>query len=172
MQWTRRLRVCFVLHVIGAAPLMCNVDRSTPMQRLRHLFCTMGILSFLFGGCDKQPDSPNKATTQTMLPAQISYSQLDITERFDDHLHLKPEDWISTVPLNKSVRNGKGLPPIDASADEVYKAAERLSQFRESISISSDGVYCPVCHIANTQLAKLRTPCPKCGRALLKFGWD
>ena len=110
--------------------------------------------------------------TQTMPPGEISYSQFDITERFDDHLHLKPEDWISTVPLNKSVPKGKGLPPVDASADDVYKAAERLSQFRESISIPSDGVYCPVCHIANTQLAKLRTPCPKCGRALLKFGWD
>ncbi len=142
------------------------------MQRLRHLFFTMGILSSLFGGCGKQPAPASKATAQTMPPGEISYSQLDITERFDDHLHLKPEDWISTVPLNKSGPNGKGLPPVDASADEVYKAAERLSQFRESISIPSDGVYCPVCHIANTQLAKLRTPCPKCGRALLKFGWD
>ena len=132
----------------------------------------MGILSFLFGGCSKQPDSPSKATTQTMPPGKLSYSQLDITERFDDHLHLKPEDWIATVPLNKSVPDGKGLPPVDASAEEVYKAAARLSQFRESISIPSDGVYCPVCHIANTQLAKLHTPCPKCGRALLKFGWD
>jgi len=142
------------------------------MQRLRHLFFTMGILSFLFGGCGKQPPPPSKATAQTMPPGEISYSQLDITERFDDHLHLKPEDWISTVPLNKSVPNGKGLPPVDANADEVYKAAARLSQLRESISIPSDGVYCPVCHVANTQLAKLRTPCPKCGRALLKFGWD
>jgi hypothetical protein len=97
---------------------------------------------------------------------------VDITERFDDHLHLKPEDWIATVALNRSVPNGKGLPPVTASDDEVSNAAVRLSQMRESISIPSDGVYCPVCHIANTQLAKLRTPCPKCGRALLKFGWD
>ncbi len=107
-----------------------------------------------------------------MSPDEIYYSQLDITERFDDNLHLKPEDWISTVPLNKSVPNGKGLPPVDASDEEVYEAAVRLSQFRESISIPSDGVYCPVCHIANTQLTKLHKPCPKCGRALLKFGWD
>ena len=148
------------------------LGHATPMQQLRHLFCTMGILSFLFGGCGKQPTSPSKAKTETMPPGEISYSQLDITERFDDHLHLKPEEWILTVPLNKSVPNGKGLPPVDASADDVYKAAVTLSQFRESISIPNDGVYCPVCHIANTQLAKLRTPCPKCGRPLLKFGWD
>jgi len=83
----------------------------------------MGLLSFLFGGCGKQAAPQSKATTQTMPPGEISYSQLDITERFDDHLHLKPEDWISTVPLNKSVPNGKGLPPVDVSADEVYKAA-------------------------------------------------
>ena len=142
------------------------------MKRLRDLFCTMGILSFLFGGCGKQAAPQSKAATQTMPPGEISYSQLDITERFDDHLHLKPDDWIQTVALNKSVPSGKGLPLVDASADEVYKAADRLSKMRESISIPNDGVYCPVCHIANTQLAKLRTPCPKCGRALLKFGWD
>jgi hypothetical protein len=132
----------------------------------------MGILSFLFGGCSKQRNSQSKATTLTLPPGELSYSQLDITERFDDHLHLKPEDWISTVPLNKSVPNGKGLPPISASDEEVYQAAASMSELREAISIPSDGVYCPVCHIANTQLAKLHAPCPKCGRALLKFGWD
>lgn len=138
------------------------------MLRFHHLLCTMGLLSFLFGGCGKQP-APK---TQTMPPGEISYSQLDITERFDDHLRLKPDDWIQTVALNKSVPSGKGLPPVDASADEIYAAAERLSKMRETISIPNDGVYCPVCHIANTQLAKLRTPCPKCSRPLLKFGWD
>ncbi len=132
----------------------------------------MGLLTFLFGGCSKQPAAQSKATTQMVPPEEISYSQLDVTERFGDNLHLKSADWISTIPLNKSVPDGKGLPPVDASADEVYKAAEKLSHFRESFSIPSDGVYCPVCHIANTQLAKLHTPCPKCGRALLRFGWD
>jgi hypothetical protein len=106
------------------------------MQRLRHLFCTMGLFSFLFGGCGKQPSPPSTATPHMMPPGDISYSQLDITERFDDHLHLKPDDWIQTVALNKSVPSGKGLPPVDVSADEVYKAAERLSKMRESISIS------------------------------------
>ena len=132
----------------------------------------MGILSFLFGGCSKQPVSQSKSAPQTLPPGEISYSQLDITERFDDHLHLKPDDWIATVPLNKSVSSGKGLPPVSASDDEVYRVAERLSRFRESVAIPNDGVYCPVCHIANIQLAKLHTPCPKCGRPLLKFGWD
>jgi hypothetical protein len=37
--------------------------------------------------------------------------------------------------------------------------------------IPSAGVYCPVCHIANVDLGRLRTPCPQCGRPLLKFGW-
>jgi hypothetical protein len=115
-----------------------------------------------------------KAKPQTLPPGKISYSQLDITESFGDNARLKPEEWIATIPLNKTTPNGQvsGLPPVDASDEEVYEAASRLSQFRESISILSDGVYCPICHIANTQLDKLRTPCPKCGRALLKFGWD
>ena len=115
-----------------------------------------------------------KAATQMMPPGQISYSQLDITETFGDNERLKPEDWISTVPLNKMTPDGQasGLPPVEASDEEVYTVAARMSQIRESIPISSDGVYCPVCHIANTQLAKLHTPCPKCGRPLLKFGWD
>ena len=64
-----------------------------------------------------------------------------------------------------------GLPSVHASEEEVYEVASKLSLFRESIPIPNDGVYCPICHIANIDLAKLRTPCPKCGRALLKFGW-
>lgn len=142
------------------------------MQLTKHLFCTMGLLSFLFGGCDKQPAPQSEPTVQTMPPGEISYSQLDITERFDDNLRLKPEDWIATVPLNTSSPNAKELPPLNATADEIYLAGARLSQLRESIPVPNDGVYCPVCHIANTQLAKLRTPCPKCSRPLLKFGWD
>lgn len=107
-----------------------------------------------------------------MSPDDISYSQLDITENFDDHLRLKPDDWIQTIPLNQSVPSGKGLPSTTARAVEIYEVADRMSKIRESISIPNDGVYCPVCHIANTQLTKLRTPCPKCGGELLKFGWD
>ena len=115
-----------------------------------------------------------QATAQKMPPGQISFSQLDFTESFGDNLRLKPEDWIATTPLNRTIPSGQasGLPPVDASDEVVYAVASRLSQIRESIPIPNDGVYCPNCHIANIQLAKLRTPCPKCGRALLKFGWD
>lgn len=104
----------------------------------------------------------------------ISYSQTDITEAFGDNEHLGPDDWIPTVPLNAMTKNPEsmGLPPAGAGADEVYQAASKLSELRESIPIPSDGVYCPVCHIANVDLGKLRTPCPQCGRRLLKFGWD
>lgn len=104
----------------------------------------------------------------------ISYSQVDITESFGDDEHLGPDEWIATSPLNATMVNPEsmGLPPAGAGPDEVYRVACRLSELRESIPIPSDGVYCPVCHIANVDLAKLRTPCPQCGRILLKFGWD
>jgi hypothetical protein len=114
----------------------------------------------------------SKAKVQTLPPSEISFSQLDITETFGDNARLKPDDWVSTSPLNKMSPNGKGLPPVDADAEMVYEFASRLSKLRESIPIPNDGVYCPICHIANIQLSKLHTPCPKCGRALLKFGWD
>ncbi len=115
-----------------------------------------------------------KPVTQTMPAEQVSFSQLDITENFGDNERLKLEEWISILPFTKTTPNGQamGLPPVDASDAEVYEVASRLSKLRESISIPSDGVYCPICHIANIELAKLRTPCPKCGRPLLKFGWD
>ncbi len=113
-------------------------------------------------------------TTQMISPKDISYSQLDITETFGDNERLQPEDWIPTVPLNSMAPNSQdsGLPPVDASDEEIYAVAATMSQIRESVSAPSDGVYCPVCHIANIQIEKLRSPCPKCGRALLKFGWD
>jgi hypothetical protein len=104
----------------------------------------------------------------------ISYSQVDITERFADNRRLGKDDWISTTPLNSRTRNPEsaGLPAPDADSEEVYRVASKLSALRESVPIPDDGVYCPVCHIANVDLGRLRTPCPKCGRELLKFGWD
>lgn len=104
----------------------------------------------------------------------FSYSQVDITESFGDDQRLGPDEWIPTAPLNATTPNPEsmGLPPADAEKDEIYRIASRLSELRESIPIPNDGVYCPVCHIANTQLFRLRTPCPQCGRKLLKFGWD
>jgi hypothetical protein len=104
----------------------------------------------------------------------ISFSQVDTTETFGDDQRLGPDEWVSTTPLNVSIKNPEsmGLPPLGASTDEVYLVAAKLSKLRESIPIPNDGVYCPVCHIANVDLRKLRRPCPQCGRPLLKFGWD
>jgi hypothetical protein len=114
------------------------------------------------------------ATAKTAPAEAISYSQLDITESFEDNPGLTIGDWISTVPLNEMTSNvqATGLPSVEASKEEVYEIASKLSHLRESIPIPNDGVYCPICHIANIDLTKLCTPCPKCGRALLKFGWD
>lgn len=104
----------------------------------------------------------------------MSFSQIDLTERFGDNLSLGPNDWIETAPLNARIKNPEsmGLPPLGASEEETYRVADRLSRIRESVAIANDGVYCPICHIANTRLSLLRSPCPKCGRQLLKFGWD
>ena len=120
------------------------------------------------------PFKKKQATSESVPLEQISYSQLDITERFGDNLSLTADEWISTSPLNATAPSPEsmGLPPRGASDDEVYRVADHLSRLRESIPIPDDGVYCPVCHIANVTLARLRTPCPKCGRELLKFGWD
>jgi hypothetical protein len=115
------------------------------------------------------PFKKKKVDAQT-----ISFSQVDTTERFDDNLNLKSEDWISTTPLNTMIDNptSMGLPALNANEEEVFRIASELSLLREQIPIPNDGVYCPICHIANVDSDKLRTPCPKCGRALLKFGWD
>lgn len=104
----------------------------------------------------------------------ISYSQVDITERFDDNQNTGSDEWIKTVPLNLTTKNPEsvGLPSIDSSPKKIYGMAKKLSSLREQANIPTDGVYCPVCHIANKELASPHTPCPKCGRELLKFGWD
>jgi hypothetical protein len=117
----------------------------------------------------QEAESPRCCASQ-----QISFSQVDITDRFGDNLSLGPDDWVDTVPLNVRVPDpqSQGLPPLDAAAEETYSAAERLSRLRESLPLPSDGVYCPICHKANVTPARLRTPCPNCGRPLLKFGWD
>jgi hypothetical protein len=117
---------------------------------------------------------PQPAETQWIAPAEISFSQCDVTETFGDDQRLGPDDWISTTPINQMIPAGSapGLPALDATDDEVYAVAERMSQFREQVQVPNDGVYCPICHLANTQLENLRTPCPKCQRPLLKFGWE
>jgi hypothetical protein len=117
---------------------------------------------------------PFKKKEETMGAEPISFSQVDTTEQFGDNLRLTPNDWIDTVPLNTITNDPKsmGLPALGASDEEVFQIASKLSYLRESIPIPDDGVYCPVCHIANVDINKLRTPCPQCGRELLKFGWD
>jgi hypothetical protein len=103
----------------------------------------------------------------------IQHLQVDITERFDDDLGLGPDDWIATTPINRLDNDPEsvGLPSLAADAEEVYRIAAAMSAIRESLPLGRDGVYCPVCHIANIDRGKLRTPCPKCGRGLLQFGW-
>jgi hypothetical protein len=107
-------------------------------------------------------------------PQTILFTQFDITERFDDHLRLRNDEWIETVPLKRDTGDpeSQGLPPTDASDDEIYRLAESVSKIREAFNIPNDGVYCPVCHIANVMGERLSNPCPECDRPLLKFGWD
>ncbi|HKO96619.1 MAG TPA: hypothetical protein VJU86_06495 [Pyrinomonadaceae bacterium] len=115
-----------------------------------------------------------KRSTERSSAKAIGFTQVDTTEHFGDHLSLDAGDWIDTIALNTLVSDGEsmGLPPVDASEEDIYSIALQLSSLRESIEIPNDGVYCPTCHIANVNLSLLRTPCPKCGRELLKFGWD
>jgi hypothetical protein len=107
------------------------------------------------------------------LPAgELNFTQVDVTERFDDHLSLSKDEWVETVPINKFVEGRpENLPAVDASEEEVYRIASELSRIRESFRVASDGVYCPICHIANVDIENLRTPCPRCRLPLLAFGW-
>lgn len=132
----------------------------------------MGLFSDLFGRFARRRSSDDENSQRVMPPGDLLFSQLDTTPTFDDHLRLGPDEWVETFALNTTVPGGAGLPPVDAGDDEIYEAGERLSELRETIGNPDDGVYCPVCHIANTQASRLRTPCPQCGRPLLKFGWD
>ncbi len=106
--------------------------------------------------------------------AKVGYAQLDITEEFGDNQGLSPEDWIQTVPLNITSLNpeASGLPSKDATDDKIHDIATTMSMARDNANSGGDGVYCPVCHIASVDFDKLHQPCPKCGRPLLRFGWD
>lgn len=115
-----------------------------------------------------------KKEAQTIDPSKLRYSQLDITETFGDNLRLKPDEWIATIPLNAKAPDPTSmeLPALNADPETVYAIAVSMSKIREQIAGLNDGVYCPVCHIANINPKRLHTPCPKCSRQLLKFGWD
>ena len=111
---------------------------------------------------------------QNKIPNIFTYSQIDITEKFDDDQNLNNDQWIKTIPINTNMPNPEsmGLPPINADAEKTYEIANKLSKLRETINSPRDGVYCPICHIANIDGNKLHTPCPQCNRSLLKFGWN
>ena len=125
------------------------------------------------------PFKKKNAPVAMVDPRQLSFSQTDVPKNVGDTLSLGPDDWVETMPINALVQDARGLPPADATEDQVYELAERLSGIREALrlsgklsdKLSGDGVYCPTCHIANTQLSILRKPCPRCGRELLQFGW-
>jgi len=136
-----------------------------------------GFRRFL-DGADLPNDTSKSSglgTGGTRSPRRVIwFSQVDATERFGDDKRLGPDDWIETTPVNAGMPDpeSSGLPPIGAPDEVVYRVADGLSKMREKFNLPRDGVYCPVCHIANVSPARLRTPCPKCGRPLLKFGWE
>ena len=103
----------------------------------------------------------------------LNYSQVDFTEYFDQNLTLSPDVWVPTVPMNEMLGhdNNGNLPALGSSDHEIYRVALGLSEIREQFQVPDDGVYCPVCHIANVDIAKLGKECPKCARPLLAFGW-
>jgi hypothetical protein len=119
-----------------------------------------------------------RSEAPTSAGGEPSYTQVDITDGLNDNLRLGPEDWIETIPLNARVKNAGespldwGLLAVDAKDETIYDVASRLSRVREAMPFPDEGVYCPVCHIANTQIARLHTPCPRCGGPLLQFGWN
>ena len=120
------------------------------------------------------PFKKRSAPVVSVALNELSFSQTDTTERSGDNLSLGPNDWIETVVLNAVVASPESmdLPPLGATEEQTYQVADRLSRVRESLALPSDGVYCPICHIANTQLSLSRRPCPRCGRELLRFDWD
>src|SRR5262245_37910664 len=164
----------------GGRLVMTGLSESNSGFSRRRFLANMFVLgtASAFGTPSTAVAEPTPAKTKMgsvqASSKRILVTQVDITEKVGDNLSLKAEDWIKTIPMNSVVPDPQamGLPPVGASEDEVYRIAERLSRIRESIQVPDDGVYCPICHIANVNLTRLRTPCPKCGRQLLEFGWD
>lgn len=58
------------------------------------------------------------AQPEPLPPGPISYSQLDITERFGDNLGLAQDEWIATIPLNSMTQDPESVGlPLSAPAD-------------------------------------------------------
>lgn len=114
-----------------------------------------------------------KGKMEYLDPGELNFTQLDFTERFGDHLSLGKSEWIQTIPMNEIIerKNLSNLPLPGTNNEEVYKTASQLSEIRERFHMPDDGVYCPICHIANVNIENLGTPCPRCDRPLLAFGW-
>lgn len=114
-----------------------------------------------------------KAKVEYVDPDTLNYTQLDISEHFDEHLALSTDEWVTTIPINRWIGhdNNGNLPDLNANDHEIYRIAASLSEIRQDFHPLGDGVYCPVCHIANIDFEKLGKECPKCFRPLLAFGW-
>jgi len=78
-----------------------------------------------------------KPVAPVETPSTLAFTQVDTTERLDDKQVLGADDWIATVPLNTLVPDGEnlGLPGIDATQDQVYSVASKVSEIRESLDI-------------------------------------
>ena len=102
-----------------------------------------------------------------------SADSFGVDQSHSDSEGLDAGEWFELTPLNEMMDNPEsmGLPAPGSSEDDIYRIASDLSSIRESFPIPEDGygVYCPVCGIGNKDLQKLRTPCPTCGRKLLRF---
>jgi hypothetical protein len=56
--------------------------------------------------------------------SQPSYSQVETDAYFGSDEGLKPDEWVETFPLNRQLQQWLdptewGLPPLDASTEEV-----------------------------------------------------
>jgi len=172
----RKLKTfAIVLWVLGMAALLFGEiagSESLPNLGIWVLLSAIPVFGIYFVGSmfgtAGTNDEPITDTGEMLL------TQVDSTENFNDNEGLDAGEWIKTTPLNEMMDNPEsmGLPVLGSSENEVYRIASDLSAIRESISIPEDGVYCPVCNVANVDHQKLRTPCPTCGRDLLAFGWD
>jgi len=79
-------------------------------------------------------------------------------QKLDLYLRISPELYLKRLMI--------------AGFEKVYEIGMQLSFLREQISNLPDGVYCPICHIANTSANKLHTPCPECRKKVIKIWLD
>jgi hypothetical protein len=63
-----------------------------------------------------------KENIEQVDPATLNYTQVDITENFDDDLSFTDDDWIKTMHLNNFLGNDNqgNLPALGASTPGVW----------------------------------------------------